>query len=230
MNFKAVLHRPLFLLAGFCFTALSVTAETTDPNGVAAVWMEQEIEFHYMHAGGVYSCQALERKLRSILTEVGASQPIQIELKSCSAALRQNGTGARQGEILPDGSITPRITLSIRSLVLRTPQAMAALEANRGREELKAMVRKERGLDAAYGLPVSAEWKQVRLSPRTRYLDRTDCDLIQQLRAQVFTKMAVRVVRDAGTCDRQSLSLRLAQPNLNVEALVPLGTYAHSPI
>jgi len=212
-------------LSGFS----AASSQDIGPDGVPAVWMDQEIVFHYTHAGGVYSCSALERKLRSILTELGAVQPVNITLKSCSAGMRKATAVTRQGEMLPDGSVTPRITLSIRSLVPRTPEALAALSAVRSREELKAMVRGQGGPDPSYGMPVPAEWRQVRLSPRTPYLDRTDCDLIRQLRSQVFTKMAVRVIRDAGTCDRQSLSLRLAQPNLDVEALVPVSHYPHSP-
>lgn len=234
MKLKAVLQSIAIVMvvgAGMpvtCAVAGNVSA-LRDPDGVPAVWMQQDITFHYTHSGGVYSCNALERKLRSILSEVGAVAPIQIELKNCSAGLRKI-SAARPGEVLPDGSVAPRITLSIRSLVLKTPQALALLEAKRGREELKALVRNQGRLDPAYAMPIPAEWKQVRLSPRTPYLDRTDCELIQQLRAQVFTRMAVRVVRDAGTCDRQSLSLRLAQPNLNIEALVPVGSYDPSPI
>lgn len=188
------------------------------PDGIPAVWKEQEIQFHYSQSGGVYSCNALERKLRAILTELGATQPLGIRVQSCVDGLRRATAG-----LAPRPDAAPRVMLSIRSLVQDTHESRAELAANRGREELKALVRNQGVLDASYGAAVPAEWKQVRLSPRSGYVDRTDCDLLQQLQTQVFAKMAVRVVKDSGTCNRQSSSLRLAQPSLNVEALVPSG-------
>lgn len=188
------------------------------PDDIPAVWKEQEIQFYYAQSGGVYSCNALERKLRAILTELGATQPLSIRVQSCVDGFRRTTAG-----LAPKPDAAPRVTLSIRSLVEDTQESRAELAANRGREELKALVRNQGALDASYGTAVPAEWKQVRLSPRSGYVDRTDCDLVQQLQTQVFAKMAVRVVKDSGTCNRQSSSLRLAQPSLNVEALVPSG-------
>ncbi len=217
---KRTAHR----LPGLCAVgAISLLCQyqawgRVDPDDIPAVWKEQEIQFHYAQSGGVYSCNALERKLRAILTELGATQPLGIRVQSCVDGFRRTTAG-----LAPRPDAAPRVTLSIRSLVQETPESRAELAANRGREELKALVRNQRGLDVSYGEAVPAEWKQVRLSPRSGHVDRTDCDLVQQLRTQVFAKMAVRVVKDSGTCNRQGSSPRLAQPSLNVEALVPSG-------
>lgn len=213
--------RPLLTLCALGAISLSVQSPAwgrVAPDDIPAVWKEQEIQFHYTQSGGVHSCNALQRKLRAILTELGATQPLSIRVQSCVDGYRHTSP-----DLAPRPDAAPRVTLRIRSLVQDTHEARAELAARRGHEELKARVRNQGGLDANYGTAVAAEWKQVRLSPRSGYLDRTDCELVRQLQAQVFARMAVRVVKDSGTCNRESSSLRLAQPSLNVEALVPSG-------
>ncbi len=211
-------------LGGFQSNALA--ASIADVGNVPAVWKEQQIRFYFVTPGATHSCNAIQAKLRALLTDLGAAEGLSVNVKSCTDGIRKAAlnvrSGGRQDDFMLDGATTPLVTITIRSLVPETPEAVAALQADRGTAELRALVRNEGGLDPAYASAVAGEWKQVRLSDRTRYLDASDCDLLQQVRAQVFAKMAVRVVKDSGTCQRRSVSLRLGAPNLHVEALVPV--------
>ncbi len=205
-------------------------ADVVDVDAIPAVWKEQQIRFEYSTPGGIYSCSALQSKLRALLSDLGADQGLEINMHSCVAGSRGGftgmGSGLRYADPLLDGATNPTLTITLRSLVQETPEARAELAANRSQAELKALVRREGNIDDTYGATVAGQWKPVRLSGRTRYLDGADCSLLEQLRTQVFAKMAVRVVKDAGTCNRRDISLRFGQPNLHVEALVPAHRYS----
>jgi hypothetical protein len=211
-------------LCGFQATALA--ASVADVGPVPALWKEQQIRFYFVTPGSAYSCNAIQTKLRALLTDLGAGDGLSVNVKSCTDGIRKAAlnmrSGGRQDDFMLDGATTPLVTITIRSLVPETPESLAALNADAGTAELRALVRHEGGLDQSYATAVAGEWKQVRLSERTRYLDASDCDLLQQVRAQVFAKLAVRVVQDSGTCQRRSVSMRLGAPNLRVEALVPV--------
>jgi len=229
MSMQALQRLALSLLATgsvFCGFQSALAASVADVGNVPAVWKEQQIRFYFVTPGATYSCSAIQTKLRALLTDLGAADGLSVNVKSCTDGIRKAAlnmrSGGRQDDFMLDGATTPLVTITIRSLVPETPEALAALQADRGTAELRALVRHEGGLDPGYASAVAGEWKQVRLSDRTRYLDASDCDLLQQVRAQVFAKMAVRVVKDSGTCQRRSVSLRLGGPNLHVEALVPV--------
>ncbi|MEQ1579047.1 MAG: hypothetical protein ABL964_00505 [Steroidobacteraceae bacterium] len=204
----------------------ALAASVADVGPVPAVWKEQQIRFYFVTQGSAYSCNAIQTKLRALLTDLGAGDGLSVNVKSCTDGIRKAALNMRSGgrgdDFMLDGATTPLVTITIRSLVPETPDALAALNADRGTAGLRALVRHEGALDQSYASAVAGEWKQVRLSDRTRYLDASDCDLLQQVRAQVFAKLAVRVVKDSGTCQRRSVSLRLGGPNLHVEALVPV--------
>jgi hypothetical protein len=208
------------------FQSSASAASAADVGDVPAVWKEQQIRFYFVTPGASYSCNAIQTKLRALLKDLGADDSLDVAVHSCTDGFRKAAlnmrSGGRQDDFLLDGATSPLVTITIRSLVPDTREAQADLEADRGTAELKALVRHQGGLDPAYGTAVAGEWKAVRLSDRTRYLDAADCDLLQQVRAQVFSRLAVRVVKDNGTCQRRSVSLRLGAPNLQVEALVPV--------
>ncbi len=225
------LHRfllALLITGGPLFECPSTApaASIADVGNVPAVWKEQQIRFYFVTPGTSYSCNAIQTKLRALLTDLGAADGLNVNVQSCSDGIRKSAlnmrSGGRQDDFMLDGALSPLVTISIRSLAPETPDAVAALNADRGTAELKALVRNEGSLDPAYASAVAAEWKPVRLSERTRYLDASDCDLLLQVHAQVFAKLAVRIVKDSGTCQRRSVSLRLGSPNLRVEALVPV--------
>lgn len=64
-----------------------------------------------------------------------------------------------------------------------------------------------------------AEWKTISMSrDRELNLDASDCELVKQLRRDVFPKLSIRVVYDNLRCSTAYQSL--GQPQLSVAALV----------
>ncbi|MEQ1580683.1 MAG: hypothetical protein ABL964_08840 [Steroidobacteraceae bacterium] len=208
--------------------ASSVAAEEM-PATVRAVWRHQQIEFSYSGAGGVYTCAALELKLRAILKDLGARDDAAVKVQGCMDEFRSSSstTSGRSLTANPKGfeigqTADPRVTLIVTTLTEATPAVLREIEAARSHEELKLRVRAEGEAATDDNLPLSARRKQVRFTGNTRYLDASDCNLVEQVRANLLPRLDARVVRAASTCNRRDFSLRLGQPNVAVEILVPV--------
>ncbi len=226
------LHRKLrCTFAGMLLAAAAAplpcagAARNDDPSAVRAVWKEQEIAFTYQGGGSVYTCSAIEQKIRAILLDLGSRPDPVVRVQGCVEAFRSKAvrTGTRQetGTLVADEVGYPHITIAVATLFEATPAVMRDLAEHQGEQDLKARLRNVGDVDAEYAAPLAAERKRVRLNGRTKYLDPGDCDLIDQVRTQVLPKLDVRVVVNASTCYRRSFSLRLGQPNLVFETLVP---------
>ncbi len=209
-------------------TAWSAAADEK-PATVRAVWRQQQIEFSYSGAGGVYTCNALVFKLRAILKDLGARDDAVVQVQGCMDEFRSSSptTSGRTLTANPKGfeigqTADPHVTLLVTTLAEATPAVLRQIEAARGQEELKLRIRAEGETVTDDNLPLSAKRKQVRFTANTRYLDPSDCNLVEQVRANIFPQLDVRVVRAASTCNRRDFSLRLGQPNVAVEILVPV--------
>jgi hypothetical protein len=76
-------------------------------------------------------------------------------------------------------------------------------------------------LDRAEELPrFPATWKTVSMKDQPLKLGPSDCELVEQLRRDVFPRMSIRVERDRLRC---SVAFgNLGQPQLRVAALVAM--------
>jgi hypothetical protein len=212
-------------LAGVAMLLSSASfASSDDATAIRAVWKDQEIEFTYT-GGSIYTCSAIEQKIRSILLELESLTKPEVRVQGCVEGFRSKTVriGARQesGTLVVDEVSYPHITIAVTTLFEATPAVMRDLAERRGEQDLKARLRPAGDVETDYSVPLPAERKLVRLNGRTKYLDPGDCDLIEQVRTQVLPKLDVRAVTNSNTCNRRNFSLRLGQHNVTFETLVP---------
>jgi len=170
---------------------------------VSAVWKPQQINF-YMHTiTSVYSCRALEDKVRQLLLELGADKDTTVRSVGCYGS---------------ELSRSPYLRIKLVSPVEATPQVLAELEKSRSTRELAARVKGERPNEITGQFP--AQWRKVSLSRGKLGLEEGDCELIDELKRKVLPKLAIRVVKDEVSC--MPYSVTMGQPRLEVEALTQM--------
>jgi hypothetical protein len=169
---------------------------------VQAVWKPQQMNFEYRGYSTTYSCRGLQDKLELILLSVGAREDLQLNGYACD---EQIGIA--------------RFQIVLQSPVIASEENLRELTAYDAKGELIARVKGEQ-LPSAADLPrFSAVWKTVSFArDRRMRLERGDCELVQQLRQQILTRMSVRMVKDNVRCS--SSMGNIGPPRLTVSALV----------
>lgn len=169
---------------------------------VEAVWKVQSLNFAYSGYATVYSCDSLLEKVRDILQVLGARETLRIRSWGCTDMVNHG-----------------RMEITLESPVEATPENVQELTTYNGTQQLVARVRNER-LDRAEELPhFPAAWKTISMSrDRQLKLGPSDCELVEQLRRDVFPRMSIRVERDRLHC---SVAFgNIGQPQLRIAALV----------
>src|SRR5688572_381561 len=81
------------VLALLCSAALSadstghaanMSADTSADRSIEAVWKEQRLAFRYNSSRSFYSCQALAKKIGSILLSIGAREDVRMSQFVCA--------------------------------------------------------------------------------------------------------------------------------------------------
>jgi hypothetical protein len=168
---------------------------------VEAVWQVQSLRFAYSGYATVYSCDSLLEKVRDILQVLGARETMRIRSWGCT-------------DMVTHGFME----ITLESPVEATPENVQAVTTYDSTQQLVARVRNER-LDRAEELPrFPATWKTFSMKEKPLKLGASDCELVEQLRRDVFPRMSIRVERDRLRC---SVAFgNLGQPQLRVAALV----------
>jgi hypothetical protein len=192
-----------------------------------ALWKAQEINFSYSSTTSIYSCGALEARVESLLRAVGADQ-VKASASGCSDFLFPSELPSVQRSGVPgiDQRFARRnqfsqlafVRIRFRSPIEATPDAIAELDKTKGYRELLGRVTGSSAAiqEAASQFPTQRE--QVTLSNRTIGLRSEECELVEQMIAEVFPKLGVRVVKQSITCFPHQVSL--LTPRLEVEALI----------
>jgi hypothetical protein len=183
-------------------TLLSISAASpAAPDYIPAVWRQQSLEFAFQGAATAYSCSTLQRRLEAILRSVGARDGISIVMQRCT------------------DQADAYMQITLQSPVEATDANIAAVTRHTRTDELVARVRNEALATPENIERFSAEWKTISMSrDKTLKLDSGDCELVKQLRRDVFPRMSIRIVHDNLRC---SVAFgNLAQPQLSVTALV----------
>lgn len=182
--------------------SLSINAPVSAaPDHVTAVWRQQSLEFAYQGTTTAYSCSTLQQRLEAILRSVGARDGISIVMQRC---VDQAGA---------------HVQITLESPVEATESNIAVVTQHTSTDALVAKVRSE-ALPTPENIErFPAEWKTVSMSrDRALKLEPGDCELVKQLRRDVFPRMSIRIVRDNLKC---SVAFgNLGQPQLSVAALV----------
>lgn len=169
-----------------------------------AMWKSQDVRFIYRGYVTTYRCQILGSKVRAVLHAIGAHESTTIQAESCNVLQLAGGAPAQVASM--------RITLV--SPALATPELRAELASTAARAELLERFGARSRLDTEF----QAVWQQRDLA--SLRMDSGDCELLQQLREQVLSKLAVQILGRDGPC---SLSPhRLRKPTLRVLTLLPV--------
>jgi hypothetical protein len=187
-------------LAGIALLSISTTTPAA-PDYIPAIWRQQSVEFAYQGTATAYSCDTLQRRLEAILRSVGARDGISIVMQRCT------------------DQADAYMQITLESPVVATEANIAAVTQHTSTDELVAKVRNEALATPENIERFPAEWKTVSMSrDKTLKLDSGDCELVKQLRREVFPRMSIRIVHDNLRC---SVAFgNLGQPQLSVAALV----------
>ena len=195
----------LWLAVAIVYMTMATTAFADAPaegESVQAVWKPQQVNFEYRGYSTTYSCRGLQDKLEVILLSVGAREDVQLNDYACDEQI-----GIARFQIL------------LQSPVVASEENLRELTTYDAKGELIARVNGEQ-LPSAADLPrFTAVWKTVSFArDRRMRLERGDCELVQQLRRQILTRMSVHVVKDNVRCS--SAMGNIGPPRLTVSALV----------
>ena len=195
----------LVVVFSLSFGAVAARAQSpADQEGETrdAVWKVQSFDFEYNGLSTSYSCGSLRKRLRSILTRMGAHEGIAIRTAGCY-----------------DLSDLARVQITMATPVEATPENVRALTQHDARDELIARMRGETLGSAADIERFPAVWRTISFARDKRLrLAPGDCELVQQLSREVFPLMSVRVLDDQLRCSHAFGNY--TRPQLIVTALV----------
>jgi hypothetical protein len=195
---------------------------------IPAVLKTQEIDFFYRSSVAPFSCSALQGRVASIFSALGARNDIQVGVSGCDI-LAQDEPGNLLNVPSPsdgvDGSSnrwrTPTTRFGTRSdrrreqnshirvrmmfPVMVTDEVMAEMERDKSRRELVSRVT---GNNASLNDPIvfPAQRQLVTLSRKTVDLYPEDCELLEQMSRSAFPKLGIRVVNRGRSCERNHIS------------------------
>ena len=176
--------------------SVSVRAETVD-----AIWKTHRIAFYYGSRTTIYSCNSLTERIAGILRRVGAERDLQVVAASCDESVG-----------------LARIEVRFSAPVPATTENLSAATHYDARQVLVARVRGETLPEMADLERFDAEWQTISFArdPKLK-LAPGDCDLVQQMLTNVFSRMAIRIEKQNLWCSQFGNAQR---PRLTVAALV----------
>jgi len=191
----------LLVATAIAFVSMLAVPAHADP-AVQAIWRVQQLPFTYHSTRTAYSCSGLQEKIRSILRAVGAHESVIVEVH-CPA-----------GELLHSA----RASIAIATPIEATDENIRA--ATRF-EPYELMAARMRGVALPTATNIerfTASWRRISLSHLQ--LRMGDCDLLKDLRGQVFPRLRLRDASGFG-CSATATRVR---PVPKVEALIHTTT------
>lgn len=193
----------LLVATAIAFVSMLAAPAHADP-AVQAIWRVQQLPFTYHSTRTAYSCSGLQEKIRSILQTVGAHESVIVEVHCPAGELLRSTHGS----------------IAIATPIEATDENILA--ATRF-EPYELMVARLRGVALPTATNIerfAASWRRISLSHLQ--LGTGDCDLLDDLRGQVFPRLRIRNVSGFG-CSATATRVR---PVPKVEALIHAGTVA----
>lgn len=189
----------------------AAVAAPDDPAPVMAVWVEKKIDFTYWGLTAHYSCDGLKNKVSSILKEIGARPGYKVTARACF--------NPRQG-----AESTPMLRIVAAMPLAATPEVLAALAKDQSQRELAARAggKPAPTAEAASQFPARTRRVDLRDSP-TGLLQPGDCELVEQLRNQVFVPLGAKIVVDRVSCVPHTLNNGIIVLSIDVLEPVPQG-------
>ncbi len=174
---------------------------------VMAVWVEQKLDFTYVGFTSHYSCDGLKTKVSAILKEIGA-RPVKVTARGCM--------NPRHG-----AEWTPMLNMVVAMPREATPEMLAEVTQDASKRELaaKAGGKVVPTAEAAAEFPARIRRIDFRDSP-SGLVEPGDCELVEQLRDQVFVPLGAKVVESRMNCVPHQLGVGIV--NLSIDVLEPL--------
>jgi hypothetical protein len=186
-----------------------VAAADPAPEPVDAVWKPYNIRFEYRAYSTIYTCGSRRSTLETILETLGAREDLQVKGFACDETMG-----------------LARFQIAFNAPVEATSENVHALTRRDEHDALIARVRGERLADPEDLPRFPAVWRTISFArDRALRLRGGDCELVQQVRRQVLSRMSVRIVNDRVRCSSFG---NISPPRLTVSALVPLQASAGS--
>jgi len=201
----AVAGLALALFASAAAQAQATLAAADDPTVVSAVWIERDVQLHYMGHTSYYSCDGLRGQVRNILKELGARPGFKVTARNCI-----NITGPEW---------TPSVRIVAAFPVEATPEVLAALESDASKRELVARVQGKSATEATAQFPARPKRVEFR-SGGMSFLRDGDCELMEQMRDRVFGPLGVKVIDSSVHCAPRQVSIGAIR--MTVDVLEPL--------
>lgn len=178
------------------------------PAPVVAVWVETKIDFAYWGVTAHYSCDGLKNKVSSILKAIGARPGFKVTARACF--------NPRQG-----AEWTPMLNIVAAMPREATPEVLAGVAKDAARRELAARAGGKPGpaAEATAEFPARSRRIDFRDSP-SGLVQPGDCELIEQMRDEVFVPLGARVVEDRMGCVPHQLNNGIIV--LSIEVLEPV--------
>jgi hypothetical protein len=192
-----------FGLVAVLGTAAARADDATD--ATQAIWKTQQIQFNYFGFTSTYTCDGLRDRVRAILQQVGADKDMQVSTFGCGAMDRPTRL--------------PSLKIVVSTPVPATPENLAAVskQAEDQPSDKKTSRKHPLRVDTTDQFP--AVWRTVDFRKSNVQARSGECELMEQLRDQVFKKLSVRIVEDHLNCIPNQISI--GQPDFKVAALVP---------
>jgi len=192
--------RARFLLA---ILAMSIAGSAAHAHQQVAFWRSQDVRFVYRGQATIYDCEALRQKIRQVLSEIGAHIGTRVEPVGCHVT--------RAADV-------PAQMASFQIRVVSPAPASTHIEQERAKLDSRRALLGRLGVATESAHEFPADWRSVDVvrSGAVRF-DGSDCELLRQLREQVLSKLAVKVLAQDRRCSMQRLRL----PTLTVAVLVP---------
>ena len=186
-----------------CFAIAPLARAEPQP----AAWRVQDVRFVYRGSMTIYDCVHLGLKVRQILDAVGVHESTRIQTESCN--------------VLQPAGGAPTQVVSMRIHLAAPAFATAELKAEQASASARNELLERLGAQRLSASEFAAVWVERDLS-NTRGLKMSagDCELLQQVREQLLSRLAVQVIGRERSCS--SSPHRLRRPVLKVLALVPL--------
>jgi hypothetical protein len=171
---------------------------------IEAIWLRQVVSFVYRADDTVYSCSSLWQKVAGMLVYVGARSIAPYERVKCD-----------------DFAGTVRLQIAVESPVAATSENLRAMTAYDSEDLLVARVRGEQLPAAGDVARFPAAWTTLSLRDSRMQLSAADCELVHQLRQQVFPKLSVEILKEPARCS--PVLARGGAPSMKVRALLVAG-------
>lgn len=173
-----------------------------------AVWVEREIHFTYMGFTSYYSCGGLRDQVTWVLERLGARPGFKVLERGCT--------------LVSAAEIMPAVKIIAALPVAATPEVLSQLAADASKRELAARAKGGAAAAAEATAQFPARPRRVEFkSGRFGDLQDGECELMEQLRRQVFGPLGVKVVEDHTSCTPGQVTLGAVRMTVEVLEAVP---------